>query len=320
MPRILLIYDIHGNIEALEAVAERLKEEEFDRAYCLGDYVGYGPNPNETIELLLAMEEGGIEMRHNIGNHDAAAIGVCEFVNIRNQQTLARVMEEGEFASQLEIIQAYKNQETRKYIPVKADAEETINWTVERMTDTTREFLSTRLEERIEIMEGVISVHASPRDVSFEYIRDDQSALKVFESNTMDNVKICFHAHTHFPVVWSLPAEERMSYGGSIIIMGEASSTHEEFVELDSSNLYLINVGSVGQPRGDDRRPTYVIYDSEAMTVQFHRVEYDSSPTIQKIQDAGLSDDLVSRLLPHDVVEIDEDVVEMDDDDEGLDE
>ena len=102
--------------------------------------------------------------------------------------------------------------------------------------------------------------------------------------------------------------------------MGEVSSTHEEFVELDSSNLYLINVGSVGQPRGDDRRPTYVIYDSEAMTVQFHRVEYDSSPTIQKIQDAGLSDDLVSRLLPHDVVEIDEDVVEMDDDDEGLDE
>lgn len=307
MPRILLISDIHGNIEALEAVAERLKEEEFDRACCLGDFVGYGPNPNEVIEKILAMEASGIEMRHNIGNHDGAAIGKYEFVNIRNQETLARVMEEGVFASQLEIIKAYKKQETRKYIPVKADAEETLTWTIERMTDATRDFLTTRLEERIQIMEGVISVHASPRDVSFEYIRDEQSALKVFESNTMDKVKICFHAHTHFPVVWSLPAEERMSYGGSTIIMSEVSSTHDEFVKLDSSNLYLINVGSVGQPRGDDRRPTYVIYDSEKRTVQFHRVEYDSSATIQKIQDAGLSDDLVSRLLPNDVVESDED-------------
>jgi predicted phosphodiesterase len=307
MPRILLISDIHGNIEALEAVAERLKEEEFDRAYCLGDFVGYGPNPNEVIEKILAMEESGIEMRFNIGNHDGAAIGKYEFVNIRNQETLERVMEEGVFESQLEIIRAYKKQEIRKYIPVKADAEETINWTIERMTDPTREFLTTRLEDRIEIMEGVISVHASPRDVSFEYIRDDQSALKVFESDTMNNVKICFHAHTHFPVVWSLPAEERMSYGGSIIIMGEVSSTHEELVRLDSSNLYLINVGSVGQPRGEDRRPTYVIYDSEAMTVQFRRVEYDSSATIKKIQEAGLSDDLVSRLLPNDVVEVDDD-------------
>lgn len=68
--RILLISDIHGNLTALEAVLK--KAGEYDSVWCLGDIVGYGPNPNECIQLIK--EQPGLKCV--LGNHDAAAIEI----------------------------------------------------------------------------------------------------------------------------------------------------------------------------------------------------------------------------------------------------
>jgi diadenosine tetraphosphatase ApaH/serine/threonine PP2A family protein phosphatase len=70
--RVLVITDIHANLVALEAVLE--KAGEVDAVWCLGDVVGYGPNPNECIELIKEQPN----LICLLGNHDAAAIGMLD--------------------------------------------------------------------------------------------------------------------------------------------------------------------------------------------------------------------------------------------------
>jgi len=297
MPRIAVISDLHANLEASQAVrADILKEGTIREAYCLGDFVGYGPSPNEVVDLVLSMEKDGVRIRHAVGNHDLAAIGRCEFVDLQRPETLQRVCQQGGFADKTEVIRAYLNPETRKYVPVKAEAEQTMAWTLRQLTEQTRSFLAAKLEERIEIHPGVIAVHASPRDSAFEYVRDAKAATKAFESSAMDGARVCFIGHTHLPMAWSLPAEDRVSYAGRVIVTGQATARRDPKLKIASvTTLYLVNVGSVGQARGEDRRAGYVIYDSDASTVEFRRVEYDSATTVAKIRQAGLPNALAGR-------------------------
>ena len=67
-----IISDIHGNLESLNRVLEYLKENEISEIYCLGDVVGYGPNPNECVELIKENCKAVL-----MGNHDYAAIGLA---------------------------------------------------------------------------------------------------------------------------------------------------------------------------------------------------------------------------------------------------
>jgi diadenosine tetraphosphatase ApaH/serine/threonine PP2A family protein phosphatase len=303
MPRIAVISDLHANLEACQALrADLLKDDSVREVYCLGDFVGYGPSPNEVVDLVLSMERDGFRMRHAVGNHDIAAIGRCEFVDLQQPETLQRVCQQGGFADKAEVIRAYLNPETRKYVPVKAEAEQTMSWTLRQITEPTRSFLGTRLEERIEIQPGVIAVHASPRDSAFEYVRDAKTATRAFESSAMDGVRVCFIGHTHLPIAWSLPAEDRVSYAGRVIVTGQAVSRRDQKLKIASlTTLYLVNVGSVGQARGEDRRAGYVIYDTDASTVEFRRVEYDSATTVAKIRKAGLPNALAGRFGAEDV-------------------
>ncbi|MBI2190979.1 MAG: metallophosphatase family protein [Planctomycetes bacterium] len=298
MSRIAFFSELHGNLDALEAVLGEIRgQEDIRQLYCLGDFVGYGPSPNEVVERVQALPDQGYSLRCNIGNHDAAAIGRYEFVDLHDPAELERVCKAGGFPGQKDILKAYRNPETRKYVPVKPDAHRAMVWTIQQLREGTRSFLETRLESRIEVMPGVITVHASPRDMIFEYVRNGEIAQKCLESQEMNGVQICFHGHTHVPVTWVLPAEERMSYGDSVIVMTEPKPTYREKVELDlAGKLYLVNVGSVGQPRGQDLRACYVIYDTEASLIEFRRVAYDSAPTRAKILAAGLPDALAGRL------------------------
>jgi putative phosphoesterase len=70
--RIGIISDIHSNLEALEAILQRIKLENVERLYCLGDIVGYGPNPNECVEKVRELCHVSI-----MGNHDAALMGAA---------------------------------------------------------------------------------------------------------------------------------------------------------------------------------------------------------------------------------------------------
>ena len=68
MDKRAIISDIHGNLEALTAVLEDIRQQQVNRLYCLGDIVGYGPNPRQCIDLVMQMEVCVL------GNHDQAAL------------------------------------------------------------------------------------------------------------------------------------------------------------------------------------------------------------------------------------------------------
>lgn len=73
--RIAVFSDIHGNLEALEAVVKRIEKEKVDEIYCLGDIIGYGPNPNECIELVKSVTEKVV-----MGNHDSAVVNQTDIL------------------------------------------------------------------------------------------------------------------------------------------------------------------------------------------------------------------------------------------------
>lgn len=66
--RTAIVSDIHGNLEALTAVMEDIKSQKCDRIFCLGDIIGYGPNPRECLDIVMKMQ------MCVIGNHDYGAL------------------------------------------------------------------------------------------------------------------------------------------------------------------------------------------------------------------------------------------------------
>jgi diadenosine tetraphosphatase ApaH/serine/threonine PP2A family protein phosphatase len=128
----------------------------------------------------------------------------------------------------------------------------------------------------------LLLVHASPIDHDeFPYIRDVDLARASFEGRSF---KIACYGHTHVPLVFAKT--------GSRVTM-----TMNPRVELARDGQYLVNVGSVGQPRDQDPRSGYAIFDSDQRVVTFHRVAYDAEKASAKIRAAGLPEQLGARLL-----------------------
>jgi predicted phosphodiesterase len=129
--------------------------------------------------------------------------------------------------------------------------------------------------------------HGSPLDED-EYIlsaREAGAALRQSEH------AVTFFGHTHVQGGFFLA-------GGQLGMLPPVEKTRTERVlELRPDNSYLINPGSVGQPRDSDPRAAYVLYDPEQRTVAYRRVEYPVEETAREIKDAGLPDVLAYRLF-----------------------
>jgi predicted phosphodiesterase len=127
------------------------------------------------------------------------------------------------------------------------------------------------------------AVHGSPKDPMYEYITNSFVAM---ENNNFFPTRICFYGHTHRPAF----------FAG---IVGEAM---KEFhfddmpMELSLTRKYLINPGSVGQPRDGDKRASYVIYDSSEQAIELKRVVYDIKTTQKLIITKKYSKWLAYRL------------------------
>ena len=231
--------DVHANLEALKAVILDFQTEKVDRIFFLGDAVGYGPNPNECVELIEEVSE--IKL---MGNHDYAALGLMntEYFN--------------QFAT------------------------ESIDWTKGSLTPKT-----------IEIMESFqISVdldnfrmsHSSPKEPEkWHYILDMDDVKENFKFFTQ---QICLVGHTHRPFIVSQKEE------------GDCVISHKQEESIFENRRYLINIGSVGQPRDGDPRSCYLIYDSKKKTVKCKRVSYDLGGTQKRMAENGLPEYLIERL------------------------
>jgi predicted phosphodiesterase len=111
------------------------------------------------------------------------------------------------------------------------------------------------------------------------YVFDKLAAAASFP---YQNTQMCFFGHTHVPVAFMRDTVVR---GG----------TYSKF-KIDSSKKYFINVGAVGQPRDNNPKSAYVIYDMDAQTIELRRLEYDIASAQKKILDAGLPERLAERL------------------------
>jgi len=239
--RILVLSDIHSNLTALERVLQDAGQ--VDAVWCLGDIVGYGPDPNECVALL--------RMQTNLtclmGNHDAAVLGRIPLESFNH------------------------------------DARKSIEWIQERITRESYTFLAT-LSEKIVIDQQVTLAHGSPRNPIWEYILDLYNAsqnFNHFETN------ICMVGHTHLPIAYFL-SEDTRHVRWVIPSEGEC---------LTIADRAILNPGSVGQPRDHNPRASYAIFNSQDLTWEIHRVEYDIRSVQNRIRAANLPSRHGLRLL-----------------------
>lgn len=125
--------------------------------------------------------------------------------------------------------------------------------------------------------------HGSPRDPVWEYVITVEQAREVLEYR---RVPLTLVGHTHVPTAWRLTPDGAMEHPG--VPPGG-------LLEL-TDGRWLVNPGSVGQPRDRDARASWVLYDPDARTVRFHRTPYDVAGAQNAILEAGLPSLLAHRL------------------------
>jgi diadenosine tetraphosphatase ApaH/serine/threonine PP2A family protein phosphatase len=154
-----------------------------------------------------------------------------------------------------------------------------VEWTADRLDASHRDFLRS-LPLMTSVGEATV-VHASPsRPSEWEYLLTDQDRSDAFAAF---DTRLCFVGHSHRPGVWSLGSPGPWTAGATDVV-------------LEHGRRYIVNVGSVGQPRDRDPRACYAIWDQEGRRVTFRRVSYDIVESRRKILAAGLPRILADRL------------------------
>ena len=158
-------------------------------------------------------------------------------------------------------------------------------WTMAQLTTDNLEYLR-RLPQGPVILDGFQLVHGSPLDED-EYVTSVESARNVF-SYLESNVTFFGHTHLQGGFEW---------IGGRYKSIQRPKAWQSELqFRLDPDAAYLINPGSVGQPRDGDPRAAYALFDTSSRDVALHRIAYDSETTSRKIQSSGLPGVLAARL------------------------
>ena len=239
--KIAIISDIHGNMEALTQVLTDAQGLSPDQIVCLGDCIGYGPEPNEVIEAVR---------RHNIpsiiGNHEMA---VLDQVHL-----------------------SWFNPKARK----------SLEQTLTMLSGASVDFIKTMPYSRV--LSGARFVHGFPPESAQIYLfqKSAPELRKAFENLAEP---ICFVGHTH--------NLEEIRFDGRQV---DRRALPQGITRLDPKCRYIINVGSVGQPRDGNNNAKYIIWDSDRRFVEVRFVSYNITATVAKIKAAGLPEAHANRL------------------------
>jgi len=152
-------------------------------------------------------------------------------------------------------------------------------WTFQTLTPENRQFLID-LPKGPALFDDFQVFHGAPQDED-EYVVSEAEASEAAEY--LDS-QISFFGHTHLQ-------------GSFAVHRNGVRRTPGDGFEIEESMKYLVNPGSVGQPRDGDPRAGYAIYDREARTVDCRRVAYDQATTYKKIVTSGLPEMLGRRLF-----------------------
>lgn len=262
---IAIISDIHANLAALKAVLADIADHNVTQSYCLGDTVGYGARPVECLEQLANIPT-------ILGNHDEAMVSDRDWPYWGNP-----------YAQLCVLLHTAKLKDT-------ADG----HW-LKKIKDPCT-FASYRTERTATL------THASPSGdpekrlnkyifSKSDFYRRDLNGQKehdaaVLEFKQWDEGRrhtICFVGHTHKPLIiagdGTAPATEH-----KINFRSNAYGTAAESVHLTLKNdpHTIINVGSVGQPRDNDPRACYVLWDGK-QSITYRRVPYNITDEIQAL-------------------------------------
>lgn len=235
--RVAILSDVHGNLEALEAVLIAIHRESVDRVVVLGDVVGYGPDPVACINRIR--EASAICL---LGNHDQALVDADRLheLNAMARDTLLRSRD-------------LLGTEEMAYL---------------------RSFVFRHVEG------DAVYTHANPLEPEqwqalylFEHIDWCLSGLKA---------RIAFVGHTHYPGIYCRMDSTSVPLTSSEVTIGR--------------HRYLVNVGSVGQPRDGDPRASFALWDRDNDHVELRRVDYAVRRTQEKIHTLGWPSYVAQRL------------------------
>jgi diadenosine tetraphosphatase ApaH/serine/threonine PP2A family protein phosphatase len=158
------------------------------------------------------------------------------------------------------------------------------SWTEDHLTPSNREYLRLLPPGPVVIDDRVEICHGSPYDED-HYIFDAEDARRALEAGDR---QLCLFGHTHLPVVFRRSGD---SYD-AFLPEGDADTT----LALQEGVRYVVNPGSVGQPRDGDPRAAFAIYDTEGPTLTLRRVPYAVDAAQRRILGAGLPASLANRL------------------------
>src|SRR5215469_2310316 len=243
--RFLILSDIHANLTALQASLSEA-EGKWDKAICLGDVVGYGPDPNEVIDRLRTLDAGTIR-----GKHDKVGSGLTSADDF-NPVARAAAM-----------------------------------WTREQLRAENREYLENLPLGPVSV-DGFSLVHGALRDED-EYVVAPAQAL---ESLLEAPSQVTFFGHTHLQGGFSLGPDNAIS----ALRLRPANGEKSTKLEIKKGTSYLLNPGSVGQPRDGDARAAFAIADLDRDFVEFWRVPYEVELVQGRMEKAGLPESLILRL------------------------
>ncbi len=176
---------------------------------------------------------------------------------------------------------------SEQFNPIAARA---VQWTQKTLTPEHLEWLRTMVRGPVVPIGSEVScMHGSYLDEDQYLFSAEDAWLPLRESRT----RINFFGHTHLQGGFAANSEEWFSLDPIYAKNGERESSE---LVLRSGARYLINPGSVGQPRDGDWRAAFALFDDQRKVVEFHRVPYDFRTAQQRIVDAGLPDRLATRL------------------------
>jgi predicted phosphodiesterase len=252
--RALILSDIHGNLNALEAVLAAAAGK-YDQLWHLGDAVGYGAQPNQIVERMRAL--GTLHVR---GNHDRVASGL---------------------------------ESAEGFNPIAAVA---AHWTSQQLTPENLAWLRAMPQGPV-YPKGTAAgcVHGSPLDED-EYLVSLNDACDPLR---LQKSVITFFGHTHLQGGFSTNGKSWMEIIPTYANEDEAVNWKLD-LDMVGGTRYLVNPGSVGQPRDFDWRAAFAIFDDHdgdpAAEVVFHRVPYDVAAAQKSILEAQLPNRLAWRL------------------------
>ncbi|MDO9540845.1 MAG: metallophosphoesterase family protein [Kiritimatiellia bacterium] len=229
--RYAIVSDIHANWQAWNVVLLDIRSLKVDCIICLGDMIGYGPNPCEVLESVHTAVDYFV-----LGNHDAALCGKLDSALFNTQARLI------------------------------------LDWTQSRVSRSALDFLKTiPLSLAGEMFRCVHGEFSEPG--CFNYVFEPEDALRSWQAVAEP---LLFNGHTHRPGIFLM--------GGS----GKPYRLDPEDFELEHGKRFLVNVGSVGNPRDSDARASYCIYDLRRRAVFWRKIPFDLDAYRQALNDAGL--------------------------------